>query len=203
MYRFVTPEQERENREFISGLSMVAISDMLLNRSALFGALIFGYERSPETQLKSFYDSVDEKTQSKFKLAVVHALVRWTLSLHETSTLEMLALTAAYIRAEDAITPLARIIEQKQPFSADAEQDKSTRASLIAVIQGFSPSEKVMKLFEQWYSDLYYAEHAAQLLIGLSKCTPRKYPEYLTQFFAVETEHPRLFQFASCITLFG
>lgn len=164
----------------------------------------FTYENlSPEAQIQDAFEDLGSEDQEKVRVAAVQAIENWTANEYSSSTLENIAVVAAYTQASDAIVPLVRIIDEKQVTRKDDEDDIPSK--IIAVIGGFSPSEEVEETFRRWLNDPEFEwRYSAQLLIGLAICSPEKYPEYLPRFLEIAEKYSNdFFRLDYCWTEFA
>ncbi|ELS03851.1 hypothetical protein Xen7305DRAFT_00035750 [Xenococcus sp. PCC 7305] len=163
-----------------------------------FYPLILSNQTTTTRQLKYIFKYLEANQQEKFKNAF--ALLASELNLKEFDDINILkdvAITIAYLGADQAIESLISIIDDKRlGYELDKnniDYDDITQ-TIFAVLSGFMPSEKIKILFENLLFEKFDSQFAAQLLIGLCKNQPNNYAHYLNRFFQIEKEDPKLFK---------
>jgi hypothetical protein len=164
-------------------------------------------EPLPSSQLFSFFCSLSIQQQIRFKDALLLTLSTWLPEHGSDSFLELIRL-AAYIREPRIVSRLGLIIgsayierlyERRRSSEytlGDLDEYAIIVQDILAVIQGFAPSDEVGMLFESLFlkaPNHINTEFGAQLFSGLCKCYPSKFPLYIQILLGIARRYPEYY----------
>lgn len=154
---------------------------------------------------KYFYRKFDPETQQCFRRALVQAIETWNFIKDSPGKVETLAFMASDTRADEALKPLAGVVEEDLISRRDQEEIRHAVGSVISVIASFaghSKSQEAQEILKPWFIDFRYERYAAMIMNGLCETSPDDYPNYLPGFLKVAEIHPEYFDLESCIREF-
>jgi hypothetical protein len=141
---------------------------------------------SIEVQLKDAYGKLEQSDQGKLSNAVVNAISRWNPDIDSINSLLTLATLSSYIREVEVIDYLRIIIEDRWLREKFKDKYHEILSILIAILSGFAPSEKVKRIFENlFFKDEANDDFMAHLFLGLCKCRPENFTQYVPRFLQV------------------
>lgn len=155
--------------------------------------------------LKYFYRKFDPETQQCFRRALVQAIETWNFIEDNPGKVKTLAFIASDTRADEALKPLARVVEGDLISRCDQEEVRHAVGKVISVIAAFAgylKSQEAQKILKRWFIDPEYERYAAMIMNGLCEASPDDYPNYLPGFLKVAERHPEYFNIGSCIREF-
>lgn len=152
-----------------------------------FEGLLLTDERSYLAQLQELFDEnkeLNESLRKKFKNSLILAVSEWSPTAHGAKIIRGLAILGAYIRASRIIDHLSRyILDEWLSLSSSKEEDKNAVRKIFAVLAGFAPNERVRILFKNlFFKSSLPPQFAAQIFLGLCKCDPFRWVEYVPTF---------------------
>jgi GAF domain-containing protein len=191
----------KELENFIKGNNVNEISDWLRKgyKTLIFSPLCLANEPSVSVQIKGLFLDFDPDVQSKFKLAINQAISEWTIDNDGACVIDGLAILAAYVRSTSTIDLLRSILESEHLKAASKDEYENTTETILSVLSGFAPSEKIINIFRSLLFSEFDHQFAAQLFIGLCKCEPDRYTDFLPRFLNLTDKNPEFYDINSII----
>lgn len=189
--------------DFVEEQSLAYLKSWLLDgfEESNFRPFYLSFEPSAAVQLKYAFAELTDQSQRDFKEAIIKATSEWRLATnHKPETLDQLVCLAAYIRADEIIDVLRVLIKSDRltglktetMYNPPINAYEEVVECIVAVLQGFAapPSAAKTVLEELFYDDSFDSRFAAQLFLGLCKCTREKYTDYVPRFLNFQKSHP-------------
>lgn len=169
--RIIQDNDEEEISEWlISGYLTELFFDLKLNEL-----------QSVELQLKKLYEQIhNHNIRNKFRNAIIHALSTFNFNVDNIEILESLITLAAYVREIRVIDYIRVYIADEWINQINSDKKIPITSLFLAVINGFAPDEKSYMMLKSLYvQDVLDSSFALQLFIGLCKCNPELFYEYV------------------------
>jgi hypothetical protein len=189
---------ERNQKFIATSTSAEIASALLLATDRTAGApLMFDPDMPVSVEVRSLFHAVPE-SREKLKEAVVSAIHQWSAA-HRIEGLRQLALSAAYLRATDAVRPLASILDSGRIREFATWNDapapvQSLVGTIVKVVAGVAPFPETKAVFESWlYDPRFQPQCAAVITTGLCACMPESHHEYLLAFWAIASRYPEAY----------
>lgn len=187
------------NQQFIAKSTSAEIASALLQAlDRMAGApLMFDPDMPASVEVRSLFFALPE-SREKLKDAVVSAIHQWSAA-HRIEGLRQLALSAAYLRAAEAVRPLARILDSGRIREFATWEDAPESVQLLVgtvakVVSGFDALPETKIALENWlYDPRFQPTCAAVITTGLCACEPESHHEYLLAFWAIASRYPEAY----------
>lgn len=180
------------------------IADEFVRLAGIPDDLWWGGDLSLDSIFRILYKKFAPETQQYFQRAVVQAVETRNFTNDGLEEIRTLAFMASDTGTEEAVRPLARIVEKDLISYCDQEEIGHATGNIVAVIGGFAvrKSKNAQEILKEWFTNPVYERYTAIMLNGLCAASPDDYPNYLPRFLEVAEGHPEYFNLGSCIREF-
>lgn len=158
-----------------------------------FDPFYLGYgTRSAAAQLQSSFAELESsKLKERFKAATIRATSEWySRGNYKAETLKQLLFLAAHIQASGIVDILREHLESEKLDWLTSGEYENTVQYVIGELQGFAPRADIEALFKRLFVRDDFKRFAAQLFLGLCKCTRERYTNYVPRFLRLQQSHP-------------
>jgi len=197
---------DRDNLLHLRTMDTAALASLFLSGFAdpdlkSFGPLKFWDDPSIPVQLVEAYRKLEPIHRDKFIASLTSSFARWApnisseLTIHQDALalIELLFL-AEMTQAASFVLPLQAIYYSGKLDHLSDDDFEAVMFEILGVLisLAFFDVDRVSTFFEQLffstgdkYNGRFDDRYAGQLLLGLCKCNPRQYPQYLPRFLDI------------------